>query len=269
MSSIHASVGILTFNSGATLRRALESVKDFDDIVVCDGGSSDDTLAIAAEFGARVITQDPQFKNADNTLRDYGGVRNQLLEAARHDWFLYIDSDETISDGLREDIQKAVAEPDGALVYRVPIGIMMDGRYIKYSSNYPGYQTRFFNKRSGARFVRLVHERIEFGNTTKVGTFVHPWYVHTTYEFWQTYWRTRTSKYRTEEIKEAGAQPFLSYLRYTVFWHIRTALSVFVKALFIQLVHGSKNAVPFIGEMGRAYVPLVHAWRTTVYRLRR
>jgi len=265
---IQASVGILTFNSGDTLRRALESVKDFDDIVVCDGGSTDNTLAVAQEFGARIIVQDTKFKNPDGTLKDYGGVRNQLLSEAKNDWFLYIDSDETISEGLREEIRQAIEKPADALVYRVPIGIMMDGRYLKYSSNYPGYQTRFFNKGSGARFVRLVHERIEFPNTVGVGTFSKPWYVHTTREFWQTYWRTRTSKYQTEEIKEASNEPIMKYLRYTLLWHVRTALVVVVKALYIRLVHGSKNSVPFMGEMGRAAVPLVHAWRVTVYRLR-
>lgn len=265
---IQASVGILTFNSGETLRRALESVRDFDDIVVCDGGSSDNTLAIAGEFGARIIVQDAKFKNPDGTLKDYGGVRNQLLDAAAHDWFLYIDSDETVSEGLHQEIQRAIEHPTGALVYRVPIGIMMDGRYLKYSSNYPGYQTRFFNKRSGARFIRPVHERIEFGPDVRVGTFKHPWYVHTTREFWKTYGRTRTSKYRTDEVKEACEQPFMSYLRYTLLWHLRTALAVVLKALYIRLVHGGRDAVPFMGEMGRAVVPLVHAWRVTVCRLK-
>lgn len=268
MSKIPASVGILTFNSGATLRRALESVRDFNEIVICDGGSSDGTLAMAAEFGARVITQDPQFKNADNTLRDYAGVRNQLLGAATHDWFLYIDSDETISGGMREEIREAVANPSGPMVYRVPIGIILDGRYIKHSSNYPGYQTRFFSKRSGARFVRPVHERIEFGSDIKVGTFKHPWYVHTTREFWRDYLRTRTSKYRTNEVEEACKQPFGAYLRHTVLWHLRTSLGTFAKASWIYLVHGFADSVPVRGELGRALVPLVHVWRVTVCRLR-
>lgn len=266
MSKIPASVGILTFNSGTTLRRALESVRDFNEIVICDGGSSDGTLAIAAEFGARVITQDPQFKNADNTLRDYAGVRNQLLAAASNDWFLYIDSDETISDGLREEIREAVAKPSGPMVYRVPIGIILDGRYIKHSSNYPGYQTRFFNKRSGARFVRPVHERIEFGSDIKVGTFKHPWYVHTTREFWRDYLRTRTSKYRTQEIELAGQQPFGAYL-YSMAWQLRTALVTLLRAAWIYAVHGFKDSVPPRGELGRVLVPLVLVWRVTRYRL--
>lgn len=265
MDRIPATVGILTFNSGSTLRRALESVRDFEEVVVCDGDSTDDTLDIAREFGAKVVMQDGAYKNADGTLKDYGGVRNQLLSAASHDWFLYIDSDETISDGLREEIRQAVTHSTGALVYRVPIGIMMDGRYLKHSSNYPGYQTRFFNKRSGARFIRPVHERIEFGDDIKVGTFKHPWYVHTTREFWNTYAQSRGTRYRTGEVERACKAPLGEYL-YTTFWHLRVALAVVAKSAWIYARYGFKDSVPPRGELGRALVPLMHVWRVTLCR---
>jgi glycosyltransferase involved in cell wall biosynthesis len=52
MEKIRCSVGILTYNSGKNLRRALESVKNFSNIIIADGGSTDDTLQIAAEYGA-------------------------------------------------------------------------------------------------------------------------------------------------------------------------------------------------------------------------
>jgi len=54
---IPASVGILTLNSGKTLRRALNSLTDFAEIIVCDGNSTDDTLEIAREYGAKIIRQ--------------------------------------------------------------------------------------------------------------------------------------------------------------------------------------------------------------------
>ncbi len=266
MTKIPASVGILTFNSGTTLRRALESVKEFDDIVICDGGSSDDTLAIAQEFGAQVIAQDAQFKNQSGSLKDYAGVRNQLLAAAKHDWFLYIDSDETISDGLREEIKIAVGESDGALVYRVPIGIMMDGRYIKYSSNYPGYQHRFFNKRSGAHFIRPVHERIEFPSAVSIGTFIHPWYVHTTRDYWLHYVR-ETSGYRPIEVSKACRASWSAFFISGVLWHLRVSLAVLAKTVRNYLLHGFSDTLPVRGELGRAAAPLVLIWQVLVCKL--
>ena len=86
MEKIPATVTVLTRNSGKTLERALASVRDFDEIIVCDGGSTDETLEIAHKHGARVIAQDGQFHDAKGKIYDYAGVRNQTLHAARHNW---------------------------------------------------------------------------------------------------------------------------------------------------------------------------------------
>jgi glycosyltransferase involved in cell wall biosynthesis len=265
MNKISCSVGILTFNSASTLRRALESVKDFDDIIVCDGGSSDGTLTIASEFGARIIAQNVQFKNPDGTLKDFAGVRNQLLDAAQHDWFLYIDSDETISDGLREDIReitkdrplqtsqgRSFVEP---LVYKIPYGIMMDGREIRCSSSSPGYQTRFFNKQSGARFEKPVHERIVFDANVKIGTLTHPWYVHSTREEWTHYLR-EMRPYRALELARTRDLTFGGYL-YFVYRNLRTSLATLVRAAWVYLRYGFRDTLPVRGELGRALNPLL------------
>ncbi|MBI2603994.1 MAG: glycosyltransferase, partial [Candidatus Harrisonbacteria bacterium] len=54
---IPCSVGVLTLNSAKTLARCLESFKDFAEIIVCDGNSTDDTVAIAKKYGAKVVKQ--------------------------------------------------------------------------------------------------------------------------------------------------------------------------------------------------------------------
>lgn len=157
---IPASVTILTFNSAATLGRALESVKDFDDLLVCDGGSTDGTLEIAARYGARVIPQDPDAAEP-HPIRDYSVVRNRCMEHARHDWILYIDSDETAEPELVEEIRAIVAKDEpGVRLYRVSPRIILQGKRIDHSTAYPGYQYRFFKRGPGLRFIRAVHERL-------------------------------------------------------------------------------------------------------------
>ena len=270
MRTISCTVGILTFNSATTLRRALVSVQDFKDIVICDGGSTDTTLDIAKEFGARIIEQHGRYKNPDNTLKDYGGVRNQCLDAAEYDWFLYIDSDETISDGLREDIRTITTSPTGSFVYRVPIGILLNGRYLTYSSNYPGYQFRFFNRTSNARFVREVHERITFDSAKViVRTLAHPWYVHTTPEYWDQY-ISETDSYRPIEVARSCAEPFTfhGYFYGTVWWHLRASAAVAFRASRNYVLHGFSEAVPVRGEWGRFLAPLLLIRKVTICRLR-
>ena len=163
---IPCSVGILTFNSADTLERALESVREFDDIVICDGGSSDGTLEIAVRFGARVIPQDNRYQNNEGRLINYAGVRNQCLDAAVYDWFLYIDSDEIVTPELVEEVRDITSSDTPPAVYGIQPRIICDGVLVEYSSNYPGWQTRFFNRKTGARFIKAVHERIDYDHAT-------------------------------------------------------------------------------------------------------
>lgn len=271
MGKIQASVGILTFNSETTLRRTLENVADFDDIVVCDGGSTDGTLDIAREFGAHVIAQNAAFKHADGRLKDFSGPRNQMLDHARHDWFLYIDSDETISEGLRQDIARIAQkphEPGEPLVYKVPYSIITDGRVIKYSSNYPGYQHRFFNRKSGARFRKPVHERIYFDDSVVVGTLRHPWQVYGTRGGLLSYVH-ETRGYRAMEVKSLETLPWRAYLRWAVWHNLRTALGVLLKATRNYLLHGFKETAPISDELGRFVSPLILVWLHSVNRSKR
>ena len=160
MPKIPATVAILTKNSEKTLERALESAKDFDNIVICDGGSNDDTLAIAARYGARVIQQSKEFLDETGRIFDYAGVRNQTLDAARHDWFFFLDSDEYAGPDLVTAIRDVVSRRNESAFW-VNRKYVIDGVVIDCAATYPNRQMRFFSKHSVERFVKKVHERIE------------------------------------------------------------------------------------------------------------
>tara|TARA_Y100001935_G_scaffold253378_1_gene259446 strand:+ start:1046 stop:1237 length:192 start_codon:yes stop_codon:yes gene_type:complete len=62
MKKIDCTVGILTYNCGDVLKNALESVSFCSEIIICDGGSTDNTLSVAEEYGCRVIKQKKNIK---------------------------------------------------------------------------------------------------------------------------------------------------------------------------------------------------------------
>jgi len=241
---------MLTFNSARDVRRALDSVRDFDEILICDGGSTDATLAIAREFGCRVIEQDARYKNPDNTLKDIGGLRNQCVDAAKHDAVLILDSDETISEELKDEIAKVVRAPSDVLVYRIPMRMIIGGHVIEYSSNYPGYQYRFFNRRSGARFIKPVHNKLAFDKKICIGTFIHPWNV-----FWDAKdvenYTARSFKYIPEEVKSFSDLSVRGYFSYFVPWHGRVIVAVIVKTVRDRLLHPFGACMPLKIEIGR------------------
>ena len=87
---IPATVRILTLNSAKTLRRALESVKDFAEILVFDGNSTDETLEIAKEYGARIEKQYPDRSESNILIHDWPELLNRVVKAASFDWIFYV-----------------------------------------------------------------------------------------------------------------------------------------------------------------------------------
>lgn len=77
-------------NGGKDLRPCLESVRSIvDQIIIADTGSTDDTVAIASEFGAIIVSHPWQ--------DHYAEARNAALAPITADWVLVLDADEELS----------------------------------------------------------------------------------------------------------------------------------------------------------------------------
>jgi glycosyltransferase involved in cell wall biosynthesis len=84
------------------LSHCLESVSGvFDEVVVVDTGSSDRTVEIAQEFGARVF----EFTWID----DFAAARNEALAHATGDYAFWLDADDVVDPTEREKLRKLLA----------------------------------------------------------------------------------------------------------------------------------------------------------------
>lgn len=91
------SVTMLTKNSSRYIEACLSSLVDFDEVVVLDNGSTDDTLEIAQRFAnVKIFTSE---------FIGFGPLKNLAQTHASHDWILSIDSDEMLTPELRQAIQ--------------------------------------------------------------------------------------------------------------------------------------------------------------------
>lgn len=79
-------------NERSCIAKALNSVSDADELIVCDTGSSDDTVEIARNYGAKVFTD---YRWNDN----FAEARNHSLDKCSGDWVLIIDADERLEPG--------------------------------------------------------------------------------------------------------------------------------------------------------------------------
>jgi glycosyltransferase involved in cell wall biosynthesis len=169
---IPCTIGVLTYNSGEGLRRALASVEDFAEIIIADGGSTDDTLAIAASFHARVIPQSQQ-----GAITNFARERNLLLDAATEPWFFYLDPDESMSGELRDVIAQISRDENSLPAYRVRYVKTNEDITKKYRTYREYYQVRLVRTDIGAHFERPVHERLVVPQHLAVGQIEAPWYV--------------------------------------------------------------------------------------------
>jgi glycosyltransferase involved in cell wall biosynthesis len=174
---IPCTVEVLTRNSEVTLERCLESVKNFGEILVLDGNSTDGTLDIARKYGAKIVKQ---YETEESVVRitDFSDVRNKGLRLAVFPWFLFIDSDEYLSPEAGEEIRVIVTsfEPK-AYAWWLGRKYLHEGKIVDCATTYPNRQMRFFHRDHVVEFQKPIHEKIRVMEGTPIGILEHVQYV--------------------------------------------------------------------------------------------
>jgi glycosyltransferase involved in cell wall biosynthesis len=130
------SVVINTFNAEKYLKTVLDFVKGFDEILICDMHSTDKTIEIAQQYGARIIYH-------ENT----GYVepaRTFAIQSAKYEWVLVVDADEIVPPALKDYLYECVGKPTNFTGIRIPFKYYFMGRFMRCS--YPNHLLRFFRK---------------------------------------------------------------------------------------------------------------------------
>lgn len=105
---------VIAKNEAARIGACLDSARaHVDQMIVYDTGSSDGTVAVAEEHGARVhrgVWKD-----------DFAQARNAALDLASADWVLFLDADEEIESGGRELSARSLPAGGGGMIGSVEI----------------------------------------------------------------------------------------------------------------------------------------------------
>jgi len=145
---VRLSVVILARNEERNLSRCLSSVRWADEVVVVDDFSTDGTVEIAHQFGARVVQR---------RLDRYDAQRNFGTEQSRGEWVLHLDADEEVSPELAQEIRTLLASDPPCDLYAIPFRDRIFGRWVRYG----GWSCP--NPRLHRRTLRWegeVHERV-------------------------------------------------------------------------------------------------------------
>jgi glycosyltransferase involved in cell wall biosynthesis len=144
------SVVILTKDAGTTIQQCLDSVSWADEVLVIDGGSSDDTVSRCERAGARVIRR-PATEN-------FGEERNVGIDSAKGDWILQLDADEVVGLEFREALVGVLQRGEPAAAYKFRRRNTFLGHRMRHGG-WDHHSLHLF-RRGLARYEGRVHERL-------------------------------------------------------------------------------------------------------------
>ncbi|MGE0527879.1 MAG: glycosyltransferase family 2 protein [Bdellovibrionales bacterium] len=162
---VPVSLVVITRNAEQHIARCLRSVPFASDIVVLDSGSTDDTVAIAKNLGARVIVEE---------WRGFGPQKRRATELAKTDWILNLDADEALSDEAQRELQDVLRAEPQAEAFAFPRLSFHLGRWIRHGGWYPDWQIRLYDRRRVNWSEDVLHEKVQVTRPTSVQKLSQP-----------------------------------------------------------------------------------------------
>lgn len=198
------SIVIITKNEEKFISDAIKSALFADEVLILDSGSLDKTCEIAQNLGAIVYSDEWQ---------GFGPQKNKAIELAKNNWVFVLDSDERITEELKNEILDILKDTkkDGYFVARLN---NFFGKNIKTCGLYPDYSIRLFDK-TKARFNEVsVHESVQL--KSNVGYFRNHM-IHLAYdnieEFIQKQNRYSSLNYKKKSILKAIINPYWTFFK--------------------------------------------------------
>jgi glycosyltransferase involved in cell wall biosynthesis len=229
---IPVSAIVLTKNEEENLPDCLASLRWADEIVVVDSFSTDRTVAIAQQHGARVV---------QHPFQDYAAQHNFAQTQAQHNWVLFVDADERVSPELAQEIRQladseALAQNNAYHIERLHL---ISGRWLfsdparrKLTPRYQAHLRRVENPRLVDRrqavWERPLHEIVRAPEPHGVLSGVIYHYANTnlsaTFESFNSYtdreadYLYRTLKRNRVSVVEALYRGVRTFLYLYVWW---------------------------------------------------
>lgn len=184
------SVLILTRDEEQDLPGCLRSLAWSDDIHVYDSMSSDRTVDIAQQFGAKVVQR--PFDNW--AAHQNWGLKNIPF---RHPWVYYSDADERVTPELLAAMQQAVAAPGDNVAFRVKRRDHFMGRWLRHVTPSP-FNIRLFRP-DHIRYERLCNPvTLVDGQTSNIDAH----FDHYPFSKGMAHWLDKHNRYSSLEAEQ-------------------------------------------------------------------
>lgn len=147
---MNISAVVLAKNNEKTIEKTLNSLIEFDDVVVYDNGSTDGTISIAKGFKNVNLVQ--------GEFKGFGWTKNHAATFAKNDWILIIDSDEVVDSELLKELKNK--KLDTKIVYKLNFKAFYKNIQVKHCGWNNQKIKRLYNKNVTSYNSNDVHEDI-------------------------------------------------------------------------------------------------------------
>ena len=162
------SLAMIVKNEARCLGRCLRSMQaTADEIIVVDTGSTDRSVEIARDSGAKTF----HFDWCD----DFSAARNFALAQATGEWMLVLDADETVSEPLAREVKQFIHGPPQIGRLKIVSDFRRHGQTLRSQT----FVSRLFPR--GAHFEGKIHEQIisALPRVNLAGEVAHDGYLET------------------------------------------------------------------------------------------
>ncbi|HWU42849.1 MAG TPA: glycosyltransferase family 2 protein [Bdellovibrio sp.] len=234
MTKLPISLVIIALNEEAHIERCIRSAPFVDDIVVVDSFSTDRTVEIAQNCGARVFQE---------KWRGFGPQKAFAAEQAKNSWVISLDADEALSSELAAEILERFSDLNPEAGYLFPRKSYHLGRWINHGGWYPDYQLRLFNKNKSQWNSAALHEKVEVKEKQLMKSDLLHWVFENLSD--QVVTNDRYSTLGAQQLFAAGK-------KFSYFKLLTKPTSKFFETYFFK--KGFMDGLPgFIISMGAAY----------------
>lgn len=184
------SVLILTKNEENDLPGCLQSVSWCDDVHVFDSFSSDSTVQIARQAGAKVTQRE---------FDGYASQRNAALQSInyKYNWLLILDADERVPETLYKDIFRSIPDtPAEVNAYRIRRRDYLWDTWLKHAQISP-YYIRLI-RIGKASYTREINEVLEVDGIVEQ---LPGYFDHYPFSKGISHWVAKHNQYSTMEAQ--------------------------------------------------------------------
>lgn len=155
---------VITYNEAKNIEKCIDALfKVCEEVIIVDSLSTDNTVTLSQNKGAKVITQ---------AFLGDGPQRIHGMQFCKNDWILNLDADEFLDLDAELFIKENKYLDGNYDAFSFRVKNFLADKLIDFSGWYPDHKVRFFNKQTATPSNSKVHQKVIATNEKKVGVHI-------------------------------------------------------------------------------------------------